>query len=90
MLNLVPFSNFQKRFTILFGLGTIPLMTSAIYLGSFLSGIIKKRLVKLIPRFVVVIGILFILRGLGLDVPYLSPPEQVSIERVGAEHSFHE
>lgn len=77
-------------YMILFGLGTIPLMTSAIYLGSFLSGKIKQRLVKLVPIFVVVIGILFILRGLGLDVPYLSPPEQVSIERVGAEHSCHE
>jgi sulfite exporter TauE/SafE len=57
----------------LFGLGTIPLMTSAIYLGKFLNTTIKQRIQKAIPVFVVVIGLLFILRGLGLGIPYLSP-----------------
>lgn len=57
----------------LFGLGTIPLMTSAIYLGKFLNTNIKQRIQKAIPIFVVVIGLLFILRGLGLGIPYLSP-----------------
>lgn len=57
----------------LFGIGTIPLMTSAIYLGKFLNNTVKQRIQKAIPVFVVVIGILFILRGLGLGIPYLSP-----------------
>jgi hypothetical protein len=57
----------------LFGLGTIPLMTSAIYLGKFLNSTIKQQIQKAIPIFVVVIGLLFILRGLGLGIPYLSP-----------------
>ena len=57
----------------LFGLGTIPLMTTAIYLGKFLNSSIKQRIQKAIPVFVVIIGLLFILRGLGLGIPYLSP-----------------
>lgn len=57
----------------LFGLGTIPLMTSAIYLGKFLNQTVKQRIQKAIPVFVIVIGLLFILRGLGLGIPYLSP-----------------
>ncbi len=57
----------------LFGLGTIPLMTSAIYLGKFLNATIKQRIQKAIPVFVVVIGLLFIIRGLGLGIPYISP-----------------
>ena len=57
----------------LFGLGTIPLMTSAIYLGKFLNASIKQRIQKAIPVFVVVMGLLFIIRGLGLGIPYLSP-----------------
>ncbi len=57
----------------LFGIGTIPLMTSAIYLGKFLNTSIKQRIQKAIPIFVVVIGILFILRGMGLGIPYISP-----------------
>ena len=60
-------------YMILFGLGTIPLMTSAIYLGKFLNQTIKQRIQKAIPVFVVIIGALFILRGLGLGIPYLSP-----------------
>ena len=58
---------------VLFGLGTIPLMTSAIYLGKFLNSTIKQRIQKAIPVFVVIIGLLFIIRGLGLGIPYLSP-----------------
>lgn len=57
----------------LFGLGTIPLMTTAIYLGKFLNANIKQRIQKAIPVFVVIIGLLFIIRGLGLGIPYLSP-----------------
>lgn len=57
----------------LFGLGTIPLMTSAIYLGKFLNTRVKQRIQKAIPVFVVIIGLLFILRGMGLGIPYLSP-----------------
>ncbi len=57
----------------LFGLGTIPLMTTAIYLGKFLNTTIKQRITKAIPVFVVIIGLLFILRGLGLGIPYFSP-----------------
>lgn len=60
-------------YMLLFGLGTIPLMTTAIYLGKFLNSTIKQRIQKAIPVFVVVIGLLFILRGLGLGIPYLSP-----------------
>ena len=56
-----------------FGLGTIPLMTTAIYFSHFLKGAARQRIQKIIPVFVVLIGALFILRGLGLGIPYLSP-----------------
>ncbi|NRB59380.1 MAG: sulfite exporter TauE/SafE family protein [Winogradskyella sp.] len=66
-------------YMILFGLGTIPLMTCAIYLGKFLNQTIKQRIQKAIPVFVVIIGVLFILRGLGLGIPYISPSPVVEI-----------
>lgn len=56
-----------------FGLGTIPLMTTAIYFSQFLKGTARQKIQKAIPVFVVIIGLLFILRGLGLGIPYLSP-----------------
>ncbi|WP_407556850.1 sulfite exporter TauE/SafE family protein [Winogradskyella sp. 4-2091] len=66
-------------YMLLFGLGTIPLMTTAIYLGKFLNSTIKQRIQKAIPVFVVVIGVLFILRGLGLGIPYISPAPMIEM-----------
>jgi sulfite exporter TauE/SafE len=60
-------------YMILFGLGTIPLMTTAIYLGKFLNTTVKRNIQKAIPVFIIIIGFLFIIRGLGLGIPYLSP-----------------
>lgn len=60
-------------YMVFFGLGTIPLMTTAIYFSNFLKGAMRQKIQKAIPVFVVLIGVLFILRGLGLGIPYLSP-----------------
>lgn len=56
-----------------FGLGTVPLMTGAIYLGNFLGVQARQKIRQLIPVLVILIGILFILRGMGLGIPYISP-----------------
>ncbi len=76
-------------YMVLFGLGTLPLMTTAIYLGNFLKGKARKYLLKTIPAIVVIIGILFILRGMGLAIPYVSPPDTVAVQQVSAQHSCH-
>ena len=60
-------------YMMLFGLGTIPLMTAFVYLGNFTKGNFRRYIQKTIPVVVVFIGALFILRGLGLGIPYLSP-----------------
>ena len=57
----------------IFGIGTMPLMTTAIYFSHFLKGSLRHKIQKAIPVFVVIIGLLFVLRGLGLGIPYLSP-----------------
>lgn len=62
-------------YMIVFGLGTVPLMTAAIYLGNFFKVSVRNRIQRAIPIFVVIIGILFILRGMGLGIPYISPPD---------------
>lgn len=66
-------------YMVLFGLGTIPLMTAAVYLGKFLNSKVKQRIQKAIPVFVILIGVLFILRGLGLGIPYISPAPMVDM-----------
>lgn len=60
-------------YMVLFGLGTVPLMSLVVYLNSFLTLKVRGRIQKVIPYFAVLIGVLFILRGLGLGIPYVSP-----------------
>lgn len=71
-----------------FGLGTVPLMTSAIYLGNFLNAQVRQRIRKAIPVFVVIIGCLFVLRGMGLGIPYISPKPVT--ETVSADAECHQ
>ncbi len=63
-------------YMILFGLGTIPMLLAISLAGNMMSQAIRKKVNKLIPVLIVVVGILFILRGLSLGIPYLSPPKQ--------------
>ncbi|WP_140485763.1 sulfite exporter TauE/SafE family protein [Flavobacterium sp. GSA192] len=60
-------------YMVLFGLGTIPLMSTVVYINSFLTVTMRNKIQKIIPYVVVLIGVLFILRGLGLGIPYVSP-----------------
>ena len=62
-------------YMIIFGLGTIPLMTGAIWLSSVVSFKRKKNIQKFTPVFVAILAVFFIVRGLGLDIPYLSPSQ---------------
>ena len=71
----------------LFGLGTIPLMTIVVYLGNFTKGTFRKKIQRAIPIVVVLIGILFILRGLGLGIPYISPAPVLDI--VNSSNACH-
>ena len=73
----------------LFGLGTVPLMTSIVYFSSLFGKKAKMKIQKLIPAFVVIIGLLFILRGLGLGIPYISPEAPNQIEMVSGEIECH-
>lgn len=57
----------------LFGLGTFPMMIAAAIFGRVMGTKTKARWTGLAPKFIVVVGILFILRGLNLGIPYLSP-----------------
>lgn len=56
-----------------FGLGTFPAMTLIGFLGNSIRVGVRNRIRAAIPVFVVIIGAFFILRGLSLDIPYLSP-----------------
>ncbi len=60
-------------YMLLFGIGTIPMLTAVIYISNLISFSFRGTLQKIIPVVAVIIGMLFIIRGLGLDILYLSP-----------------
>lgn len=63
-------------YMILFGLGTVPLMSFVIFAKGFINKKMNINTKKLIPYAVAFVSILFILRGLGLGIPYVSPKHQ--------------
>lgn len=60
-------------FMTLFGLGTIPALASVTLAGQKISGITRQKLRNLTPAFTILIGALLLLRGLNLNIPYISP-----------------
>jgi sulfite exporter TauE/SafE len=74
-------------FMALFGVGTIPAMLGTSIAGNYVNIGIKRKFAKLVPVFAVLLAAIFILRGLNLGIPYLSPkykmkPQTSSIENV--------
>lgn len=60
-------------FMTLFGLGTVPIMFVASLFGGFLNTSIRTKINKILPIMTIILAILFILRGLNLGIPMLSP-----------------
>lgn len=59
----------------LFGLGTIPIMLSLSLLGNYFSVKVRSKIRKFVPVFIVIMGMWFIMKGLGLGVHLLSPSD---------------
>jgi len=75
-------------FMFLFGLGTFPFMFAVVFLGNFITTAFRVKILKVIPVMMILLGGLFILRGLELGIPYVSPRS----EALHVEHStdgFH-
>jgi hypothetical protein len=56
-----------------FGTGTVPVMLGLSLAGYRLPNAFRATLVALLPWLGVLLGVLLIVRGLGLGIPYLSP-----------------
>jgi sulfite exporter TauE/SafE len=56
-----------------FGAGTLPAMMLVGYAGMMIRPEIRSGFRKLVPVFITLMGVILILRGLNLGIPYLSP-----------------
>ncbi len=60
-------------FMFFFGIGTIPAMFGLSFASSFLNLNVRNKIKKSIPYISIIIGLLLIIRGMNLGIPYLSP-----------------
>lgn len=60
-------------FMIAFGLGTMPAMIILVIAAQKISPIKRAALQRIIPLITLLIGVVLILRGLNLDIPFISP-----------------
>ncbi|MFD2872924.1 sulfite exporter TauE/SafE family protein [Mucilaginibacter ximonensis] len=59
-----------------FGAGTFPLMLIAAIGSSYIGPVFRRRINKGMPLLMICLGCWFLLRGLSLNIPYLSPAKQ--------------
>lgn len=61
------------EYMIVFGLGTVPMMLTLALAGQRLQLTLRFKLQRLIPVSLALVGVLLLLRGMDLGIPYLSP-----------------
>ncbi|WP_234109362.1 MULTISPECIES: sulfite exporter TauE/SafE family protein [Chryseobacterium] len=75
-------------FMALFGLGTLPFMFSVVLLGSLMTNAFRIKVLKIVPVMMIILGGLFILRGMELGIPLISPKKEALkvIHNTSIEH----
>lgn len=63
-------------FMTLFGFGTFPFMFLVVLAGNLITGTVRAAVLRIVPGLMLILGALFIVRGLELGIPYLSPPKE--------------
>jgi sulfite exporter TauE/SafE len=63
----------SSLFMMYFALGTLPVMWSMAFFGGFINIKMRQGIKKCYPYFMAAMAILLIIRGSGLDIPYISP-----------------
>lgn len=69
-----------------FGAGTIPMMVGISFAGKMISLKWRNLIFKLSPYLIVLIGVLILLRGLSLGIPYVSPKSEALVPVVEKAH----
>lgn len=58
---------------IAFGIGTLPAMIAVIFMMNKITQQARQKMNKIVPYLLTIVGLLIILRGLNLGIPYISP-----------------
>lgn len=71
----------------LFGLGTLPFMFTVVLVGNLMNQAFRLKILKAVPVIMIILGGLFIVRGLGLGIPYVSPRAEAM--KISTEHDIN-
>jgi len=58
---------------IAFGVGTLPVMITIVFMANSISNQVRRRFSVAVPYVLTILGFLIVLRGANLGIPYLSP-----------------
>ena len=56
-----------------FGVGTLPAMIAVTFVANKISGSARQKMNRAVPYLLTLVGLLIVLRGMNLDIPFLSP-----------------
>jgi sulfite exporter TauE/SafE len=65
--------SYSVAFMAMFGAGTLPAMMMISYVGQLVSIPVRRAMRNIVPLFVALLAVILILRGLNLDIPFISP-----------------
>ncbi len=76
----------SAAFMALFGLGTLPFMFMVVIVGNLITSSLRLKILKIVPAMMIVLGALFVLRGLEVGIPYISPKKSAMQIHHHSEH----
>ena len=63
----------SATYMFVFGLGTVPMLFALSYASGLISGGLRRKVARIIPVTIGIMGVFFLLRGLALGIPFISP-----------------
>jgi len=66
-------TNLAVIYMLSYGIGTIPLMSLIVLFSGKITQLTRGKFQQIIPIFIILLGSLFVIRGLGLSIPFISP-----------------
>lgn len=70
---------------IAFGVGTLPAMIAVGFAANRISGNVRQKVNKVVPFLLTFVGVLIVLRGMNLDIPYISPKVKMTTSQKHAD-----
>ena len=71
---------------VFFGMGTVPALMMVAIGGQFMGFTFRRKIQTLLPVFIFIMGVLLILRGLNLGIPFISPVAGIGAEVISCHN----